>query len=285
MEDNSELGVKPEGKICTKCEEEKPFSEFVKRVASKDGLGHRCKPCVSLYQSARRNGENRERILAEKRDWFKKNKEEIAIRSKAHYQANKKRILAQNKVYRSLESSKAKAKTRYKSYYEANKERILAVNKIWNKTHKEQLREIAKKWRKRKWNNDPLYKLKMSISLHIRLSMRHVAGAKKRQKTCEILECSVSEFKTCIEKQFEEGMTWDNWGRLDKEWQLDHIVPVSLGKTEEEIIHLNHYSNFRPLWSKENMLKSDKLILNIISPENKIRYKKIIERTQKQRSR
>ena len=105
MEDNSELGVKPEGKICTKCEEEKPFSEFVKRVASKDGLGHRCKPCVSLYQSARRNGENRERILAEKRDWFKKNKEEIAIRSKAHYQANKKRILAQNKVYRSLESA------------------------------------------------------------------------------------------------------------------------------------------------------------------------------------
>jgi hypothetical protein len=39
------------------------------------------------------------------------------------------------------------------------------------------------------------------------------------------------------------------------------------------------------LWSKENMLKSDKLILNIISPENKIKYKEIIERAQKQRSR
>jgi hypothetical protein len=277
--------AKPKGKTCTKCKEEKPFSEFTTRVASKDGLGHRCKPCVSLYQAARRNGENRERILAEKRDWFKKNKEEIAIRSKAHYEANKERILAQNKVYRSLEASKAKAKTRYKSYYEANKERILAVNKIWNKTHKEQLRGTTKKWRKRKWNNDPLYKLKMTTNLYIRLSMRYVAGAKKQQRTCEILGCSIPEFKVYIEKQFKEGMTWGNWGKSDKEWQLDHIVPVSLGTTEEEIVRLNHHSNLQPLWAKENMTKSNKLILGIISSENKIKYKEIIERAKKQRSR
>ena len=66
---------------------------------------------------------------------------------------------------------------------------------------------------------------------------------------------------------------------------LDHIVPLSLGETEEEIIALNHYSNFQPLPPKDNLKKNNKLILDIISPENKIRYKEIIERAQKQRSR
>lgn len=265
-------------KTCTKCEEEKPFSEFTKRVASKDGLGHRCKPCVSLYQAARRNGENRERILAEKRDWFKKNKEEISIKSKVHYEANKERILAGCKAYRDLEANKLKAKVRRKNYYRVNKEKVLAKNKAWNEAHKDHIKGTMKKWRKRKWNNDPLYKLKMNTNLYIRLSMRHVAGAKKRQRTCEILGCSIPEFKVYIEKQFKEGMTWGNWGRLDKEWQLDHIVPVSLGATEEEIVRLNHYSNLQPLGAKENITKSNKLILDIISPENKIRYKTIISR-------
>ena len=143
-------------KICTKCEEEKPFSEFTKRVASKDGLGHRCKPCVSLYQAARRNGENRERILAEKRDWFKKNKEEISIKSKVHYEANKERILAGCKAYRDLEANKLKAKVRQKNYYRVNKEKVLAKNKAWNEAHKDHIKGTMKKWRKRKWNNEQL---------------------------------------------------------------------------------------------------------------------------------
>jgi len=268
-------------KVCTKCKEEKPFSEFSKRVASKDGLGHRCKPCVSLYQATRRNGENRKRILAEKKAWYKKNKEEISIKSKAHYEKNKERISAKNKAYRDLEVNKLKAKVWQKTYYEANKEKILAKNKAWNEAHKDHLRGTLKEWRKRKWNNDPLHKLKMNTNLNIRLSMRYVAGAKKRQRTCEILGCSIPEFKVYIEKQFKEGMTWSNWGRLDKEWQLDHIVPVSIGTTEEEIVRLNHYSNFQPLWAKENITKSNKLILTMISPENKVRYKDIIERVLK----
>jgi hypothetical protein len=59
-----------------------------------------------------------------------------------------------------------------------------------------------------------------------------------------------------IENQFTDGMTWDNRGL----WELDHKIPVSLGKTEEEIIKLNHYTNFQPLWKKDNIVKSDKVL-------------------------
>ena len=35
-------------------------------------------------------------------------------------------------------------------------------------------------------------------------------------------------------------------------WDLDHIIPVSSAKTEEELIKLNLYENFQPLCSKIN---------------------------------
>ena len=69
-------------------------------------------------------------------------------------------------------------------------------------------------------------------------------------------------------------MTWENHG----EWHLDHIVPVSLGETEEEIVSLNHYTNLQPLWKDDNLIKSDNLILNMVSNESLIKYENIIKR-------
>ncbi len=54
------------------------------------------------------------------------------------------------------------------------------------------------------------------------------------------------------------GMTWKN-----KEfygWHIDHIVPLSSAKTEEDVYKLCHYTNLQPLWSKDNMSKGSKLI-------------------------
>jgi hypothetical protein len=53
-------------------------------------------------------------------------------------------------------------------------------------------------------------------------------------------------------------MNWQNHG----EWHFDHIYPVSLAKNEEELIKLNHYTNFQPLWKKDNLEKRNKIIPN-----------------------
>ena len=58
-----------------------------------------------------------------------------------------------------------------------------------------------------------------------------------------------------LEGLFMEGMSWENQG----EWHLDHIIPVSIATSEEEIIKLNHYTNFQPLWAEDNIIKSNKL--------------------------
>jgi hypothetical protein len=70
-----------------------------------------------------------------------------------------------------------------------------------------------------------------------------------------MLGCDYDFFKAYIERQFKQGMTWENHGK----WHFDHIIPVSSAKNEEELIKLNHYTNFQPLWAEENLSKSNKI--------------------------
>lgn len=79
---------------------------------------------------------------------------------------------------------------------------------------------------------------------------------RKDAKTEQILGCTIEEFRSYIESKFKEGMFFDNYG----EWHLDHITPIAIATTKEEIIKLNHYTNFQPLWAEENLKKSSKIL-------------------------
>jgi hypothetical protein len=104
-----------------------------------------------------------------------------------------------------------------------------------------------------KLKTDPLFKLRHNLKNLIRNSIKN-NGFKKNTKTARILGCSIIEFKEHIKNQFFKGMSWNNYG----EWEYDHIRPVSWAKSEFEIIELNHYSNFQPLWKKDNRSKSNR---------------------------
>lgn len=51
-------------------------------------------------------------------------------------------------------------------------------------------------------------------------------------------------------------MSWENQGKYNGElnfgWDIDHIIPISSAKSEEDILNLNHYTNLQPLCSKVN---------------------------------
>ena len=80
-------------------------------------------------------------------------------------------------------------------------------------------------------------------------------GYTKKSKTYEILKISYDEFILYIESKFQDGMSWDNYGK----WHLDHIIPLSIAESEIELLKLNHYTNFQPLWAADNIKKSNKL--------------------------
>ena len=60
-------------------------------------------------------------------------------------------------------------------------------------------------------------------------------------------------------------MTWENHGIYNGEinygWDIDHIIPISFAKSEEDMLKLNHYTNLQPLCSKNNRdIKKNNLI-------------------------
>jgi len=60
-------------------------------------------------------------------------------------------------------------------------------------------------------------------------------------------------------------MNWDNRGLYNGEpnygWDIDHIIPSSTAKTEDELIRLNHYTNLQPLCSYFNrVVKRDNIL-------------------------
>lgn len=99
----------------------------------------------------------------------------------------------------------------------------------------------------------PLFKLRGNLGGLIRISFKR-KGWGKETKTQQLLGCSFEEFKQHLEKQFKEGMTWENQGA----WHLDHIKPCATATTIEELIQLQHYTNFQPLWASENLSKGAK---------------------------
>ena len=108
----------------------------------------------------------------------------------------------------------------------------------------------AKARLKRRYRRDPLYKLKDNIVTSIANAFAK-RGYSKGTRTHTILGCSYQDFYTHIESQFAVGMSWDN----RELWDLDHRVPVSLAKNPAELLLLNRWDNFQPLWSAHNQTK------------------------------
>ena len=115
------------------------------------------------------------------------------------------------------------------------------------------------------YKNYTLKRLKEDSSFNFKFKVRNlIRSSFKRNKnyylkstsTESILGCNIDEFKNYIYSKFKNGMSFENYGN----WHLDHIIPLSQAKTQEEIIRLNHYTNFQPLWAEDNFKKSNKII-------------------------
>ena len=216
-----------ETKICSKCKIEKSICEFNNRKTSKDGKRSSCKEC------------DNEDVKKWRQNNKEKTKQQQQRRLKKYWQKN----LDRGEKYR--ENNKEKTLTRSRNWRENNKQYSI-------KYYQEHKSEINKQYSERK-KIDILFKLS---SLY-RSKINKVLGSNKNTKTFEIIGCTPPQLKEHLETQFVYGMSWENHGLFG--WHIDHIIPLSSAKTEEEIYRLCHYTNLQPLWAKDNLAKSNKL--------------------------
>jgi hypothetical protein len=182
------------------------------------------------------------------KEYYEANKDKSKNNMKEYREDNKDKIRVQKKEYR--EANKDKSKNNMKEYREANKDKIRAQKKAYQEANKDK----RNKWYVNFYNNDPLFKLTVKVRSLITTSLKR-RNYKKASRTAEILGCSFEEFKAHIEEQFPRDMTWDN----SHLWHYDHIIPLASATSEEELLGLNHYTNFQPLWEEDNREKAAKL--------------------------
>jgi hypothetical protein len=138
-----------------------------------------------------------------------------------------------------------------RNYSKNNRDILNASNKRWKANNKDYM--------KNKRASDPLFK--MAFNLRSRIRKAFISKSWRKNCGSEILiGCDWSSAHHHLENQFSENMSWDNYGK----WHIDHVIPLSFAKTEEELIKLCHYSNLQPLWAKDNLSKNKKIIEHAI---------------------
>jgi hypothetical protein len=164
------------------------------------------------------------------------------------------------------QKNKEQYKKQYSLYYIENRKKILERVKTWGEKNEDKVKHYKKKYvenNRTKINenivqrkkNEPLLKLKM----HFRSKINKIL-TNKIEKTFELIGCTPNELKEHLEKQFKDGMSWDNHGLFG--WHIDHIIPISSAKNDDEMKKLCHFTNLQPLWAKENIQKRNKILEN-----------------------
>jgi hypothetical protein len=148
-------------------------------------------------------------------------------------------------------------------YYQANKVRLLEERR---KRYQHEKLDLAYKAKQRKyyWTyskermaNDVNYKLKKRLRTRLYSALTQNV---KIGSAVSDLGCSIEELKTHLESQFQQGMSWDNWGIGPGTWQIDHIKRLAGFNLADPIQLKNacHYTNLQPLWFEDHLLKSAK---------------------------
>lgn len=131
------------------------------------------------------------------------------------------------------------------------RKRYAAIRANPERLEKERAR-LAKRGRDRRSNRP---EVSMMNNLRSRIA-RFVSGKSKSGHTSDLLGCSVEELMNYLGSKFQEGMTWDNYGK----WHIDHAVPCSSFDLSSPVNQKQcfHYTNLQPLWALDNLKKGTK---------------------------
>lgn len=194
---------------------------------------------------------NKSKLKLKKEEYYKKNKSILNDKKKTYYKLNKDKIKIKQKVWRNLNKDKKKALD--KAYRENNKDKRKSRHKAWHESNKDKVNSYYNNRRK----TDIQFKLQAILRSRLYSAVKDNL---KKGSAVKDLGCTIEQLKQHLESKFQPGMTWDNH-TLDG-WHIDHIKPLSSFDLSDrkQLLEACHYTNLQPLWAKDNLTKSDKII-------------------------
>lgn len=138
-----------------------------------------------------------------------------------------------------------------------NRDKIHAYHAKYKASAKGKARDRA--YAKRMRETDANTKIRSNLRSRLWASLNR-AGAAKSAGTMSLIGCDVQFLRGYLEARFLPGMTWQNNGVGKGKWHIDHHIPLAEFDLREPAQQRQgfHYSNLRPMWSADNLSKSDK---------------------------
>lgn len=101
---------------------------------------------------------------------------------------------------------------------------------------------------------DLVYRLRVRLRVRLNCAVRN---GQRTGSAIRDLGCSIEHLKLHLELFWDDGMSWENWGKRAGQWSIDHIRPLSsfdlMDRTQ--FLEASHYTNLRPLWHTDNLHK------------------------------
>lgn len=226
----------PTTKKCSMCKKEKNINDFYKNKCLSTGHTSACKECINIKN----------------KEWRTKNSEVYKIAVKKSSEKRKLEKSVYDKEYRKKNIEKIKEYKR-KQYLRYKKEIEEGVRDKQVK-NKERVSQYFKDRRK----NDVDYKLRCAVRGRLR---RYIKSKSASKNVVELTGCDIEKLREHIEKQFRDGMSWENYGDYrNNGWNIDHIKPCAVFDftKEDQLKECFHYTNLQPLWWYENISKGRK---------------------------
>ena len=179
-----------------------------------------------------------------------------ALKKKGIVPPSRKGVYKNDKPFDRKAYMKAYNSKKYAENAEVYRERAKAC---WRKRDVEKTKKRQREYQIKRNKTDIQFRLLQLFRKRTGMAIKKNYGA-KAYKTIELLGCSIKDVRIHLEKQFKNGMTWENYGRFG--WHIDHIIPISafnLRKKEEQKKAF-HYTNLQPLFWKENLAKGAKIL-------------------------
>lgn len=239
---------------CTKCGIEKSLDCFHKDRRKKLGVVAVCKECQSIYAASH----------------YEKNKQKYHKMRQGYYLENKEKMLGDSKKY--YEANKEKKGESVKKWKENNPEKVAESKQRFLKKNPGYASEQTTKWKKRnpekvkkikqaqylRYKKDPCFRISGSVSNGIRYSLGK--GGKANSHWEDLLGFTALQLMVHLEKQFDENMTWENYGSY---WHIDHKKPIAAfsfkSPTDKDFRECWSLSNLQPLEAIENIKKGSRM--------------------------
>ena len=164
--------------------------------------------------------------------------------------------LERRKAQRAISRTSGREGEYIKGWRAKNRERMRLQHAAWCDKNRERLNNWRRPYSRQRYAEDLGHRL-MRI---LRRRLNHATRAVGKTKDCHAIElvgCDLATLKAHLESLWKPGMSWENYGH--DTWHIDHIRPCSsfdLSDPEQQR-QCFHYKNLQPLWSEENLRKSN----------------------------